>query len=55
MILISIIKTELLIKFTLYHLFVISFIFLALVPIIGIEVKGAKKMARLFIFLDYNQ
>ena len=53
MILISVIKTELIVKFTLY-LFVVSFILLALVPIIGVEVKGAKRWLD-FYFLDYNQ
>ena len=42
MIVISAIKTELLIKLVM-PMFVISFIFLALVPIIGVEVKGAKR------------
>ena len=49
MILISLIKTELLIKFVV-PLFVVSFIFLALVPIIGIEVKGAKRWVDLYFF-----
>ena len=35
-------------------LFILSFIFLALVPIIGVEVKGAKRWLDLY-FLDYNQ
>ena len=42
MIIISVIKTELLVKLVM-PMFVISFIFLALVPIIGVEVKGAKR------------
>ena len=42
MILISILKTSLLKKLV-TPMFVISFIFLALVPIIGVEVKGAKR------------
>ena len=42
MIVISAIKTELLIKLVM-PMFIISFIFLALVPIIGVEVKGAKR------------
>ena len=42
MIVISAIKTELLIKVVM-PMFIISFIFLALVPIIGVEVKGAKR------------
>ena len=49
MIIISVIKTEILIKLTL-PLFIISFIFLALVPIIGIEVKGAKRWIDLYFF-----
>ena len=42
MIIISAIKTELVIKFVV-HLFIVSFICLALVPIIGVEVKGATR------------
>tara|TARA_B100001057_G_scaffold500715_1_gene617339 strand:+ start:1366 stop:2493 length:1128 start_codon:yes stop_codon:yes gene_type:complete len=42
MILISVIKTELLIKL-IFPLFLLSFLLLMLVPIIGIEVKGAKR------------
>ncbi len=42
MIIISVIKTELLVKLV-TPLFIISLIFLALVPIIGVEVKGAKR------------
>ncbi len=42
MIIISVIKTELLVKL-ITPLFIISLIFLALVPIIGVEVKGAKR------------
>ena len=49
MILISLIKTEILVKLTL-PLFIISFISLALVPIIGIEVKGAKRWLDLYFF-----
>ena len=49
MILISIIKTELLIKLVI-PLFIISFIFLALVPIFGVEVKGAKRWLDLYFF-----
>ena len=49
MITISIIKTELLIKLVV-PLFVISFIFLALVPIIGLEVNGAKRWIDLYFF-----
>ncbi len=42
MIIISVIKTDLMIKL-IAPLFIISLIFLALVPIIGVEVKGAKR------------
>ena len=49
MFLISIIKTEFIIKFT-SHLFIISLILLALVPIIGVEVKGAKRWLDLYFF-----
>ena len=49
MIIISVFKTELLIRLVL-PLFIISFIFLALVPIIGIEVKGAKRWINLYFF-----
>ena len=49
MILISAVKTELLTKLTI-PLFVISFIFLALVPIVGLEVKGAKRWLDLYFF-----
>ena len=49
MILISAVKTELLTKLTI-PLFVISFIFLALVPIVGLEVKGAKRWLDLHFF-----
>jgi cell division protein FtsW len=49
MILISVIKTELLIKLV-TPLFILSFIFLALVPIIGLEVKGAKRWIDLYFF-----
>ena len=49
MILISLIRTEILVKLTL-PLFIISFISLALVPIIGIEVKGAKRWLDLYFF-----
>ena len=46
---ISVIKTELLIKFII-PLFIVSFIFLALVPIIGVEVKGAKRWLDFYFF-----
>ena len=49
MILISIIETSLL-KKIIFPLFVISFIFLALVPIVGIEVKGAKRWLDFYFF-----
>jgi cell division protein FtsW len=49
MILISLIKTEILIKLVI-PLFVMTFIFLALVPIIGVEVKGAKRWIDLYFF-----
>ena len=49
MIIISVIKTELLIKLVI-PLFSISFIFLALVPIIGVEVKGAKRWLDIYFF-----
>ena len=49
MILISIIETSFL-KKIIIPLFLISFIFLALVPVIGIEVKGAKRWLDLYFF-----
>ena len=49
MILISIINTEVLIKLVV-PLFALSFILLALVPVIGIEVKGAKRWLDLYFF-----
>tara|TARA_B100000941_G_scaffold154937_1_gene109950 strand:- start:515 stop:1642 length:1128 start_codon:yes stop_codon:yes gene_type:complete len=49
MILISIIKTELFIKLTV-PLFILSFVLLALVPIIGVEVKGAKRWIDFYLF-----
>ena len=49
MILISIIDTKILKRFII-PLFIISFLFLALVPLIGVEVKGAKKMVRFSFF-----
>jgi cell division protein FtsW len=49
MITISFIKTELFIKLVV-PLFILSFIFLALVPIIGVEVKGAKRWIDLYFF-----
>ena len=49
MIMISVFKTELVIKFAV-PLFIGSFILLAIVPIIGIEVKGAKRWIDLYFF-----
>ena len=50
---ISAIETTLLKKLVV-PLFIISFLLLALVPIIGVEVKGAKRWLNLY-FLEYNQ
>ena len=49
MIFLSLIQTSFLKKFVI-PLFIISFAFLALVPIIGIEVKGAKRWLDLYFF-----
>ncbi len=49
MILISAINTDFVVKFT-THFFIISFILLALVPIVGIEVKGAKRWLDFYFF-----
>ena len=49
MIMISLIKTDVLIKLIL-PIFTISFIFLDIVPIFGIEVKGAKRWLNLYFF-----
>jgi len=49
MILISAINTKFLIKLVI-PLFMISFIFLALVPILGVEVKGAKRWIDFYLF-----
>ena len=49
MIIISTLKTELLMKFV-APLFIVSFILLAIVPIIGVEVKGAKRWIDLYFF-----
>ena len=49
MLLISIIDTATLKKF-ITPLFIISFIFLALVPFIGVEVKGAKRWLDFYLF-----
>ncbi len=47
MIVISVIKTDLMVKLV-APLFIISLIFLALVPVVGIEVKGAKRWLDLY-------
>ena len=49
MIFISAIQTEIFIKFII-PLFTITFIFLALVPIIGVEVKGARRWIDFYFF-----
>ena len=49
MIIISALKTELIIKLII-PLFIISFIFLILVPVIGVEVKGAKRWINFYLF-----
>ena len=49
MIVISIFKTELLIKL-IVPLFIVSFFLLAIVPIVGVEVKGAKRWIDLYFF-----
>jgi cell division protein FtsW len=49
MILISAIKTDIFIR-SIIPLFIITFLFLALVPIIGIEVKGAKRWIDFYFF-----
>ena len=49
MILISMIKTEFLLRLVI-PLFVVSFVFLALVPIFGVEVKGAKRWLDFYFF-----
>ena len=49
MILISAIKTEIFFR-SIIPLFIITFLFLALVPIIGIEVKGAKRWIDFYFF-----
>ncbi len=49
MLIISFLKTDLLVKLVV-PFFVITFIFLALVPIIGVEVKGAKRWIDLYFF-----
>ena len=49
MLIISLINTQLLIKLV-FPVFLISFVFLAIVPIIGVEVKGAKRWLNLYFF-----
>ena len=49
MLIISFVKTELLIKLV-FPIFTISFILLVMVPIVGIEVKGAKRWLNLYFF-----
>ena len=49
MMIISFIRTEVLIKLVI-PAFVVSFIFLAIVPIIGVEVKGARRWLNLYFF-----
>ncbi len=49
MIFISVLETNLLKKFVI-PLFILSFIFLALVPIVGVEVKGAKRWIDVYFF-----
>ena len=49
----SAIETSLL-KKMIIPLFILSFLLLILVPIIGVEVKGAKRWLDFFFFLDYN-
>ncbi len=49
MLVISSFKTELIVKFVV-SLFFLSFVLLAIVPIIGVEVKGAKRWIDLYFF-----
>ncbi len=49
MIIISAVKTEIFVKLV-FPLFFMSFLLLALVPIIGVEVKGAKRWIDLYLF-----
>ena len=49
MFIISIIKTEIIIKL-ITPMFILSFILLLIVPIIGVEVKGAKRWIDLYLF-----
>ncbi len=49
MMIISFIRTEVLIKLVI-PAFVVSFIFLAMVPIIGVEIKGAQRWLNLYFF-----
>ena len=52
MVVISVIKTDLLLRLV-GPFFFISFTLLALVPIIGVEVKGAKRWLDIY-FLDFS-
>ena len=52
MMIISLIRTEVLIELVI-PAFVVSFIFLAIVPIIGVEVKGARRWLNLYFFNSY--
>ena len=49
MFLVSIINSDALLKL-IFPIFLISFIFLAIVPIVGVEVKGAKRWLNLYYF-----
>ena len=49
MFIISIIKTEIIIKL-ITPMFILSFILLLIVPVIGVEVKGAKRWIDLYLF-----
>ena len=49
MIIVSIIKTEFFIRLVI-PLFIICFMLLVLVPIIGVEIKGSKTMDRFLLF-----
>ena len=49
MIIISLVKTEVLVKLVI-PFFILSFLFLALVPIFGVEVKGAKRWLDFYFF-----
>ena len=49
MFLVSIINSDALLKL-IFPIFLIIFIFLAIVPIVGVEVKGAKRWLNLYYF-----